>query len=383
MSVADYAGVGRLMIYLDYNASTPVDPAVREAMWPYLGEFYGNPSSGHTMGLRMREAVDKARGQVAALLGARTDEIVFTSGGTEANNFVIKGVAATLCGRGKHIITSAVEHPAIVNPCRSLEGIGFDVSYVDVDSTGRVDVQEVIGEIRPDTILITIMHANNEVGTIQPIAQIVEIAREAGVFIHTDAAQSCGKLDTRVKELGVDFLSIAGHKVYGPTGIGALYIRSGIEIEPLHHGAGHERGRRAGTEPVAAIVGLGTAADLAKEHTNDPGIVALRDRLHDGLKNALGDQAVLLGHPEQRLPNTLAIGFRGRVGSDILAACPEICASTGAACHSGKRTGSATLAAMKVPDDVAFGAIRFSVGRFSTEGEIDDALAMIVKAVRS
>lgn len=371
------------MIYLDYNASTPVDPAVREAMWPYLGEFYGNPSSGHTMGLRMREAVDKARGQVAALLGARPDEIVFTSGGTEANNFIIKGVAATFSRRGKHIITSAVEHPAIVNPCRSLEGIGFDVSYVDVDSTGRVDVQEVIGEIRPETILITIMHANNEVGTIQPIAQIAEIAREAGVFIHTDAAQSCGKLDTRVKELGVDFLSIAGHKVYGPTGIGALYIRSGIEIEPLHHGAGHERGRRAGTEPVPAIVGLGTAAELAQGHTNDPGIVALRDRLHDGLEDGLGDQAVLLGHPEHRLPNTLAIGLRGLVGSDILAACPEICASTGAACHSGKRTGSATLTAMKVPDDVAFGAIRFSVGRFTTEAEIDDALAMIVKAVRS
>ncbi len=383
MSVADYAGGDSLMIYLDYNASTPVDPAVREAMWPYLGEFYGNPSSGHTMGLRMREAVDKARGQVAALLGARPEEIVFTSGGTEANNFVIKGVAATLSRRGKHIITSAVEHPAIVNPCRSLEGIGFDVSYVDVDSTGCVDVQEVIGEIRPDTILITIMHANNEVGTIQPIAQIAEIAREAGVFIHTDAAQSCGKLDTRVKELGVDFLSIAGHKVYGPTGIGALYIRSGIEIEPLHHGAGHERGRRAGTEPAAAIVGLGVAAELAQEHTNDPRIVALRDRLHNGLENALGDQAVLLGHPEQRLPNTLAIGFRSRVGSDILAACPEICASTGAACHSGKRTGSATLTAMKVPDDVAFGAIRFSIGRFTTEAEIDEALAMIIKAVRS
>ena len=371
------------MIYLDYSASTPVDPAVREAMWPYLGEHYGNASSDHSMGLRMREAVDKPRGQVASMLGAQPSEIVFTSGGTEANNFVIKGVAAALCGRGRHIITSAIEHPAVINPCRALEGIGFDVSYVGVDSTGRVDVEAVIAEIRPDTILITIMHANNEVGTIQPIAQIGKIARQAGILMHTDAAQSCAKIDTRVTELGVDFLSLAGHKMYAPQGIGALYIRGGIEIEPLHHGADHERGRRAGTEPVAAIVGLGTAADLATGHANGPRIADLRDRLHDGLRGELGEQITLLGHPEKRLPNTLALGFRGRIGSDILAACPEVCASTGAACHSGKRTGSATLSAMNVPDDVAFGAIRFSVGCFTTEAEIDQAVAMIVGAVRA
>ncbi|MHC4696505.1 MAG: cysteine desulfurase family protein [Planctomycetota bacterium] len=371
------------MIYLDYNASTPIDPAVREAMWPYLGRHYGNPSSDHTTGRRMREAVDNAREQVASMLGAQADEIVFTSGGTEANNFVIKGVAAARCSRGRHIITSAVEHPAIVNPCRSLEGIGVDVSYVGVDSTGRVDPQNVSSEIRPDTILITIMHANNEVGTIQPIAEIAAIAREAGIFMHTDAAQSCAKIDTQVEQLSVDFLSVEGHKVYAPTGIGAGYIRSGIEIEPLHHGAGHERGRRAGTEPVPAIVGLAAAAELAMQHTNDPRIVALRDRLHDGLRRELGEPVVLLGHPERRLPNTLAVGFRGRIGADILAACPKICASTGAACHSGKRAGSATLAAMNVPDDVAFGAIRFSVGRFTTEEEIDEAVTMIVNAVRT
>lgn len=371
-----------MMIYLDYNASTPVDPAVREAMWPYLGKFYGNPSSAHVMGRRMREAVDKARQQVAMLLGARADEIIFTSGGTEANNFVIKGVAATRSNKGRHIIISAIEHPAVVNPCRALEGIGFDLSYVGVDASGLVDVQAVIAEIRPDTILISIMHANNEVGSIQPIAEIAEVAREAGILMHTDAAQSCGKIPAKVAELGVDCLSLAGHKLYAPTGIGALYIRRGVEIEPLHHGAGHEGGRRAGTEPVAQIVGLGTAAELAMQHDGDACLRALRDRLFDGLRRRLGEDVVMLGHPELRLPNTLAIGLRGRVGADVLAACPEICASTGAACHSGAGGRSGTLAAMNVPADIADGAIRLSVGRFTTEAEVDDAVAMIGDACR-
>ncbi len=369
------------MIYLDYNASTPVDAAVREAMLPYLGEFHGNPSSSHALGGPMRSAVDGAREQVAALLGATPEEIVFTSGGTEASNHVIKGVAYALREKGRHIITSAIEHPAVINPCRFLERQGFEVTYVGVDEKGMIDAQSVAGEVRPDTILISIMHANNEVGTIQPIAEISEIAREGGILMHTDAAQSCGKIKTRVDELGVDFLSIAGHKLYAPQGIGALLIRGGVDLEPLHHGAGHERGRRAGTEPVAAIAGLGVAAELAGACLDDSKLVDLRNRFHKGLQTAVGKDVVLLGHPEQRLPNTLCVGFRGRVGGEVLAACPEICASTGAACHSGKRQKSAVLTAMDVPDDVAFGAVRFSLGRFTTEAEIDRAVELIAQAL--
>jgi len=369
------------MIYLDYNASTPVDPAVREAMLPYLGEFYGNPSSGHFPGRRMRTAVQESREKVAAMLGADVDEVIFTSGGTEANNFAIKSVALTRAGRGRHIIISAVEHPAVDNPCKFLEDNGYEVTRLEVDSTGRVDPQSLVGEIRPDTILISIMHANNEVGTIQPIAELAEIAREAGVLMHTDAAQSCGKIPTSVGDLGVDMLSLAGHKLCAPAGIGALYVRKGVNLEPLHHGAGHEGGRRAGTEPVAAIVGLGVAAELTRPHMNDAKYAALRDRLHAGLRGELGDALVLLGHPDERLPNTLAVGFRGLIGADVLAECPDICASTGAACHSGRQQKSATLAAMNVPDEVAFGAIRLSVGRFTTEEEIDSAVAQLARAV--
>ncbi len=371
------------MIYLDYNASTPVDPAVREAMLPYLDRYYGNPSSGHVLGKHERGAVETARAQVADLLGASPSEIVFTSGGTESNNHVIKGVAFAPRDRGNHIIVSKVEHPSVLNPCRFLERQRFEVSYVDVDSTGRVDPQAIIEEIRPTTILISVMHANNEVGTLQPIAEIAEIAREAGVWLHTDAAQSCGKIETRVDRLGVDFLTIAGHKVYAPQGIGALYIRNGIKIEPLNHGAGHQSGRRSGTEPVALIVALGAAAELAARRTNDEArLRTLRDRLHDALTGALGDDAVRLGNPQAGLPNTLSMGFRGRMAGDLLAACPDLCASPGAACHSGKHEPSAVLAAMNVPEEIALGAIRFSVGRSTTEAEIDSAARMVVAAVR-
>lgn len=369
------------MIYLDYNASAPVDPAVRDAMWPFLGERHGNPTSGHAMGRSIRKAIDEARQAVAAMLSASPDEIVFTSGGTEANNIVIKGVAHSLRERGRHIVTTTVEHPATVNPCRYLERCGYTVTYVGVDSTGRVDPGAVIEAIREDTILVSVMLANNEVGTIEPVVEIAAIARKRGVLVHTDAAQACGKIVTSVEELGVDFLSVAGHKIYAPAGVGALYIRRGVEVEPLLHGAGHEGGRRAGTEAVSAIVGLGKAAELVMEHVNDTRIADLRDRLHDGLRKAAGDDAVLLGHPELRLPNTLAIGFRGRVGGEILAACPELCASTGAACHAGERKRSAVLAAMDVPEEIAFGAIRFSVGRFTTESEIDSAVAQIAASL--
>ncbi len=371
------------VIYLDYNASTPVDSSVREAMLPYLDDYFGNPSSSHAKGKPMRQAVDKAREQVAGLFGASTEEVIFTSGGTEASNHVIKGITCTRREQGRHIITSSIEHPAVINPCKYLEKEGYEVTYVGVDSTGLIDPQAIVDEVRPDTILISIMHANNEVGTIQNIADISEIAREGGILMYTDAAQTCGKIPTNVQELGVDFLSIAGHKLYAPNGIGALYIRKGINIEPLHHGAGHESGRRAGTEPVAMIAGLGRAAELAAGHLDDSSVKELRDRLHKGLVDGLGDQAVLLGHPELRLPNTLAIGFRNCIGGQVLGACPEICASTGAACHSGQAKRSAVLEAMDVSEDVAFGAVRFSLGRHTTEQEIDRAIGMLVSAVQA
>lgn len=369
------------MIYLDYNASTPVHPDVREAMLPFLGDRYANPSSGHAPGRLMRQAVDDARERVASMLGASPGEIVFTSGGTEANNHVLKGVAYARRDRGRHMITSVVEHPAVLRPCAYLEREGYDVTYVGVDRTGMVDPQEVIEAVRPDTILISIMHANNEVGTIQPIAEIAAAAREGGVWMHTDAAQSCGKIDTDIGALGVDFLSLAGHKLYAPQGIGALYMRDGVSIEPLHHGAGHEAGRRAGTEPVAGIVALGAAAALATGSPCHARMQVLRDRLHDGLREALGDGVVLNGHAGVRLPNTLNIALPGRIGAEVLAAAPEICASTGAACHGSRPEPSAVLSAMGVPHDVALGAVRLSVGRFTTEEEIDAAVGMIAAAV--
>lgn len=371
------------MIYLDYNASSPMDPAVREAMLPFIGERFGNPTSAHGIGRGQRDAIETARGQVAALLGASASEIIFSSGGTESSNHVIKGVAFALADRGKHMITSNIEHPAVTNPCKFLEKLGYEISYVGVDSTGRVDPSEVAGEIRPTTILISIMHANNEVGTIQNISEISSIAREAGVLIHTDAAQSCGKIETRVDKLGVDFLTIASHKFYGPQGVGALYIKKGVKLDPLHHGAGHQGGLRAGTEPVALIVGLGKAAELAEKDSDHSRVAGLRDRLHDGLSKALGDDVVFLGHPTNRLPNTLCVGFRGRIGGEMMALCPEVCASTGAACHSGKAQRSATLTAMDIPEEVAFGAVRLSVGRFTTEEEVDEAISKLVEAARA
>jgi cysteine desulfurase len=371
------------MIYLDYNASTPVDPAVREAMLPYLGDYYGNPSSPHLAAARLQRAIRLAREQVADLLGAHPDEIVFTSGGTESNNHVIKGVAAALMDRGRHIITSSVEHPAVIQPCRFLQRQGFEISYVKVDETGLVDPHSIAEEVRQTTILISVMHANNEVGTIEPIGEIAEIARQDGVWMHTDAAQSIGKIPVRVDELGVDFLTVAGHKLYAPQGVGALYIRKGIEIEPLMHGAGHEQGRRAGTEAVSSIVGLGAAAELAKKKLGDRQIRTLRDRLWNGLCEELGDAIVLNGHPEKRLPNTLSVGFRGLMAVDLLVAMSDLCASAGAACHGDVKEKSPVLAAMNVPDDVAFGTIRFSVGRETTEEAIDEALRMIITAVRS
>ncbi|MCP4591965.1 MAG: cysteine desulfurase, partial [bacterium] len=304
------------MIYLDYNATTPVDPRVVEAMLPYLREIHGNPYSPHAAGREVRAAVVRARSQVAAMLGADPGEIVFTSGGSEANNHALKGVAHAFRDRPtRTIITSAIEHPAIHQPCRYLEADGVKIVKVPVDGHGMVDPEAVRRALTSDTILVSIMHANNEVGTIQPIAEIAAIAREAGVLMHTDAAQSVGKIPVVVGELGVDLLSVAGHKLYAPQGVGALYVRDGGKLEPLIHGAGHEQGRRAGTEAVPNLVGLGAASEIVSEEIRtdaSASIRNLRDRLHHNLADALGDDLTLMGHPTERLPNTLNLSFKGQ-----------------------------------------------------------------------
>jgi cysteine desulfurase len=371
------------MIYLDYNATTPIDPAVADAMRPFIETHFGNPSSGHGVGKVAREAVAVARQSVARLINAEASEIIFTSGGTEAGNMAIKSVAELQASKGRRFLTTAVEHPATIEPMRWLEKRGYTFTAVGVDATGRVDPEEIRRGIRSDTILISVMHAQNEVGTLEPIAEIGEIAKSAGVLFHVDAAQSTGKAPVDVKAMQADFVSIAGHKVYAPKGIGALYVRSGVEVEPLIHGASQESGRRAGTENVIMAVGLGKAAELAAAHLNDPTIARLRDRLWAGLNKALGDRIVLNGHETLRLSGTLNVSFLGYVGGELLARVPEICASTGAACHSGDAKPSAVLTAMGIPRERAIGAVRFSVGRPTTEAEIDRAVAMIVKAANS
>jgi cysteine desulfurase len=366
-------------IYLDYNATTPVDPAVAEAMQPYITLHYGNPSSAHAYGRTAKAAIEEARRRVADLLGCSAEEIIFTSGGSESNNTVLKGIAYTYRPKGNHIITSAVEHPAIIMPCRALEQQGMQVTYLPVDRTGMVDPGDVRQAITPYTILISIMHANNEVGTIQPIAEISRLARQHGVLMHTDAAQSVGKIPTLVDELGVDFLSIAGHKVYAPKGIGALYMRSGLTLEPLIHGAGHEFGRRAGTENVIFDVGLGRACEIAKADLPryQREVCRLRDFLWQELHKRLGDGLVLNGHVEQRLPNTLHVNFRGVIGAELLEKLPELAASTGAACHAGEVALSSVLKAMQVPPELGMGAVRFSLGRYTTREEIERAVQLI------
>jgi cysteine desulfurase len=358
-------------IYLDYNASTPIDPRVAAAMRPFLQDHFGNPSSGHWAAVGAKVALEEARSQVAALLGAENDEIIFTSGGSEANNLALKGVAWALKAKGDHIITSAVEHPAIVEPCRYLEQLGFKVSIVPVDRFGRVDPDDVQRAITPRTLLISIMHANNEVGTIQPIAEVSRIAREHGILLHSDAAQSVGKIATDVNGLGVDLLTIAGHKVYAPKGVGALYVRRGTPIQPFIHGAGHEGGRRAGTESALLAVGLGAACELARDLAPMQRVQVLRDRFWQRLQATFDDRAVLNGHPDHRLPNTLNISFVGEIGAEVLARLDTVAASTGSACHTGHVELSPVLKAMGVAPQVGMGAIRFSLGRATTREEID------------
>jgi cysteine desulfurase len=323
-------------IYLDYNASTPIDPAVAAAMRPFLEDHYGNPSSGHWAAAPAKAALEKARVQIAALLGCGDDEVVFTSGGSESNNLALKGVYFARRDSGDHIITTRVEHPAIIEPCRFLERLGARITYLPVDGFGRVDPDNLSRAITPHTILVSIMHANNEVGTVQPIEECTRIAREHGVLFHTDAAQSVGKIATDVNGLGVDLLSIAGHKLYAPKGVGALFVRRSVTLEPLIHGAGHENGRRAGTESALLAVGLGRACELARDLSPMDRVRALRDHFWLELQSRFGNRIALNGHPAHRLPNTLNVSFIGRVGADILERLDGIAASTGSACHSGR-----------------------------------------------
>lgn len=365
------------MIYLDYNATTPIDPAVAAAMRPFIDEQFGNPSSSHALGRAAREAMEAARVSVATLIGASSEEVTFTSGGTESSNMAIKGAARLRQARGRHIVTTAVEHPATTEPIRWLEGLGYTCSVVGVDSTGMVDPDDIRRSIRPDTILISVMHAQNEVGTIEPIIEIGRHAREAGVLFHVDAAQSLGKIPVDVSLMHADLLSIAGHKLYAPKGIGALYIRAGVDIEPLLHGASQERGRRGGTENVIMAVGLGRAAELASSHAVDDHGLVLREHLWNGLRSRLGNRVVLNGHPTQRLPNTLNMSFPGWVGGELLARIIGLLASTGAACHSADARPSAVLTAMGINRERAIGAVRFSIGRPTTGVEIDQVVELV------
>ncbi|MCP4384067.1 MAG: cysteine desulfurase [Hyphomicrobiales bacterium] len=361
-------------IYLDYNASTPIAPEVARVMDAAMQDAFGNPSSLHWAGAPAKEIVEAARKHVASLLGASPQEIVFTSGGSEANNLALKGVFFASKRAKRHIITTQVEHPAIVAPCRFLERLGAEITWLPVDATGQVDPGDLARAIRDDTILVSIMHANNEVGTVQPIAQCAAIVRERSVPFHTDAAQSVGKIPTRVDDLGVDLLTIAGHKLYAPKGVGALYVRKGIDLEPLVHGAGHEGGRRAGTESAVLAAALGEACRLAADLSPMERVRTLRDRFWHGLQERFGDRVVLNGPPENRLPNTLSVCFIGRIGADVLSTLDGVAASTGSACHSGRVELSSVLEAMAIPPETGMGAVRFSLGRGTTSQEIDAVL---------
>lgn len=371
-------------IYLDYNATTPVDPRVAAAMLPFLDGSFGNPSSSHALGMAARQVINGARSQVAQMLAASPEEIIFTSGGTEANNHAIIGAALSRRTERCHIITSAVEHPAVLEVCAHLEGRGFSITKIGVNELGMVDAAEVIAAMTDETALVTIMLANNEVGTIQPIAEIAAAARERGILSHTDCAQAVGKIPVRMTELGVDMVSVASHKFYGPKGVGALCMRDGVEIPSLMFGAGHENGRRPGTENILGIVGMGMASALVIEDL-DQGeatkLAGLRDGLQAELCNTFPD-AIVNGHPTERLPNTLSISFPHRRSADILAGLPGVAVSAGAACHGANIVLTEVLQAMGVSKENGMGTLRISVGRMTSEQEVAEALPAIIKAVQ-
>jgi cysteine desulfurase len=372
-------------VYLDYNATTPVLPSVFEAIKPFLTDHFGNPSSSHALGLACHHAIEDAREQVAALLGADSDEIIFTGGGTESNNLAIKGVCQRESSFRGHLIISSIEHPATREPAEYLRRMGCEISVVGTDRFGIVDPRDIARALRDDTVLVSIMHANNEIGSIQPIREISDLCHKHNVLVHTDAAQSVGKIRTIIEDLGVDLLSIAGHKVYAPKGVGALYVRAGTSLQPVQQGAGHEQGLRPGTENVAFIVGLGAAARLAQRSLEDSGrrCATLRDLLFALLREGVGDELTFNGHPTNRLPNTLSVNFPRVSGSELLQRAADVFASTGAACHSGKAKISNTLASIGLPAEVARGTVRLSLGWTTSEDEIERAASSLLTAYES
>jgi len=368
------------MIYLDYNATTPLDKRVLDKMLPYLKDIYSNPSSVYRFAQAAKKGVEDARAQVARLLNASVDEIVFTSGGTESDNMAIKGVVLQYQDKGKHIITSKIEHHAVLHTCQFLEKRGFKVTYLEVDDQGLINLEQLKQSIKDDTILVSIMQANNEVGVIQPIKEIAKICRERGVLFHTDAVQAVGKIKVDVKDLGVDLLSLSSHKIYGPKGVGALYIKKGVSFLPLFHGGGHEKKRRSGTENVAGIVGLGYAAELVSSEMQEEEkkILPLRDKLETGIIKSILEVKVN-GSLENRLYNTSNICMRYIEGESILINLDfeGICASSGSACTSGSLEPSHVLLAMGIPAEVAHGSLRFSLGKYTTDKDIDKVLEVL------
>ena len=371
-------------VYLDHNATSPLDPEVLEAMRPYYGDKYGNASSIHSFGREARAAVDEAREKVAGLIGSWEEGIVFTSGGSEADNFALKGVAYALGHRGKHIITSAIEHQAVLNTCQYLEKEGFRITYLPVDKYGLVDPDDLKSALAEDTILVSIMLANNETGTIQPIEELAGITRKRGIYFHTDAVQALGKIPVHVEKLGVSLLSLSGHKFYGPKGVGALYIGKGVKMDPLIHGGHHERQRRAGTENVPGIVGLGKAAELASRGREDweKHLVHRRDKLEKGIQERIKD-IHLNGHPQKRLPNTLNISFEFIEGESLIINLDlkGVAVSTGSACTSGSLEPSHVLLAMGLAPEIAQGSVRFSLGKETSEEDIDYVLRNLPEIV--
>lgn len=374
-------------IYLDYNATTPVDPAVAEAMWPYLTHHFGNPSSSHAYGQLAHTAMVQARQQVSDLLECTPEELIFTGGGSESDNLAIRGIALALRTRGKHIVTQITEHPAVLKTCRALERLhGFEVTYLPVDSTGLVEPATLAAAMHDDTILVTIMHANNETGTLQPLPELAEIAHRKGALLHSDAAQSVGKIPVHPHALGADLLTIAGHKLYAPKGVGALYVRHDLleVLEPLIYGGGQESGRRAGTENVANMVALGKACQLAAEQLPESQrrLKRLRDRLHALLAQALPGRVYLNGHPAERLPNTLNVSIDGIMGEELLARIAGLASSTGSACHEGSTEPSPVLIAMGLQRPRALAALRLTAGRWTDEQQIEQAAHMLTQHIQ-
>jgi len=368
------------MIYLDYNATTPTDRRVLKKMMPYLKDIYSNPSSVYRFAQESKRAVEEARENLAQLLNAKSAEIVFTSGGTESDNTAIKGIALAKKDKGKHIITSKTEHHAVLHACGALEEQGFEVTYLGVNERGRISLEELEKSIRKDTILVSIMYANNEVGTIQPIKEIADICKSKGVCFHSDAVQAVGKVNVDTKALGLDLLSLSGHKFCGPKGVGALYVKGGLKFTPLFHGGGHERGRRSGTENVAGIVGLGEAARLAKLEIEDEAkrIKLLRDKLEEGILKSIPEVKVN-GDPDNRMFNTLNVCINHIEGESVLINLDfeGVCASSGSACTSGSLEPSHVLLAMGIPAEIAHGSLRMSLGKHTTDREIDKVLAVL------